>query len=398
MTGETAKVTLKQGKTVIKTYTLKNSRYQQEITAPTIKLAKGQKDLIVGKRDQALVFDVDDSRCETKLTAETRFLLVTQDKKSEYFFSDGGLIYVALDEENMKYDPVAKKLTVPVKSVHCAGSGTISIVAGIPGENGEWTNSKISNGVKIKTVDLKKSFTMTKQYTMSLLDASSVDLQYKGSGVEQIEIVDLCSENVGGKISRFSDAFEVGEDGKSLVLKPQNEDLAGQRVSGYIGVGVTFEDGERMYYEYKVTVNVLKKDKTANKYTASIAKLVSGRTTADEAQNMVVTINAGKNKPAPAVSAVAYKVYDTSGKEVPITAKYTADGKVALDLTNYIAANPGGKAQNVVIKVLFDNAYNKPAGLDDGGTLDQSVIMDGTDAYTALQVKVSVPKNMKYGN
>ena len=113
---------------------------------------------------------------------------------------------------------------------------------------------------------------------------------------------------------------------------------------------------------------------------------------------MVVTINAGKNKPAPAVSAVAYKVYDTSGKEVPITTKYTADGKIALDLTNYIAANPGGKTQNVVIKVLFDNAYNKPAGLDDGGTLDQSVIMDGTDAYTALQVKVSVPKNMKYGN
>lgn len=398
MTGETAKVTLKQGKTVIKTYTLKNSRYQQEITAPAIKLAKGQKDLIVGKRDQALVFDVDDSRCETKLTAETQFLLVTQDKKSEYFFSDGGRIYVALDRQNIKYDPAAKKLTVPVKGVHCAGSGTISIVAGIPGEDEEWTNSRISNGVKIKAVDLKKSFTMTKQYTMSLLDASSVDLQYKGSGVEQMEIVDLYSENMGGKISRFSDAFEVGEDGKSLVLKPQNEDLAGQRVSGYIGVGVTFEDGERMYYEYKVTVNVLKKDKTANKYTASIAKLVSGRTTADEAQNMIVTINAGKNKPAPTVSAVAYKVYDTSGKEVPITTKYTADGKIALDLTNYIAANPGGKTQNVVIKVLFDNAYNKPAGLDDGGTLDQSVIMDGTDAYTALQVKVSVPKNMKYGN
>ena len=382
ITGENATVTLKKGKTKVASYTMISEICGKEIKAPVITLAKGQKDLVVGKSGQSLVFDVKDSGCDSRLPEYAIFDPKACDAKSADFFGLCGdrAKGVALNTGKTKYDPQTGKLTIPVGDVFAAGSGTLYLSIFYGNDDGSITHLKLTKGIRIKAVDLKESFSMTKKYTISMMDARSVALQYKGNGVQDVKIEELYSENSKGTISPFWKTFDIGNDERSLQLRPGREDMAGQSINGYIKVSVSYENGNIKEYESKVTVSVLPWGKTANKYTASIAKLKSNTITAEDAQNMAVTISAGRNKTVPGVREVAGSVYDADGKETAITAHLTEDGKVALDLTGYIDQNKErGKTQKVIVKVLFDSAYRPKV-----------------EAYVPLQVTVSVPKNMSY--
>ena len=216
---------------------------------------------------------------------------------------------------------------------------------------------------------------------MSAVDASKVAVAYKATSVTDVKVTNLYNENVKGQANKFTDLIRIASDDESLELKQYAVD---QKISGYVEVEVTYDDGKEETIASKVTVTLTKQGVGVNSYKAADVTLVKGKTTADEAAKMPVVIKAGKNEADVALATTT--VTNPKGEVIEgITVKDIEDGKVYLDIEEFVAANKQkGIKQTVQLKVVL-------AGANDVDTAAET----NTNAIT-LKFNVVVPKDMLY--
>ena len=367
-------VTLKNGndKNDKKVYVLQAAdAAKNELAAPKITLDPKQTLVAGNKKTQELTFTV-----KGDVPENADFTLFGADLKSQEFFG-----YDAFGD--IRYAAKDKKITVTFKAdaIEKAGSANVYFIMTVPGEEQSYSRSRLSNTVKITAVNMKKSFKLVDKYKMSVVDASKVAVAYKATGVEDVTVTNLYNENVKGQANKFTDLIGIASDEESLELKQYAVD---QKISGYVEVEVTYDDGEEETIVSKVTVTLAKQGKCVNSYKAADVTLVKGKTTADEAAKMPVVIKAGKNEADVALAATT--VTNPKGEVISgITVKDVEDGKVYLDVEEFVAANKeNGIKQAVQLKVVL-------AGANDVDTAAET----NTNAIT-LKFNVVVPKDMLY--
>lgn len=364
-------VTLKNGndRNDKKVYVLKaTDAAKNELAAPQIKLDPKQT-LVAGKQaEQTLKFSV-----KGNVPENADFMLLGADLKSQEFFG-----YDAVKETT--YAAKDQKITVTFKkgAIEKAGSANVYFAMTVPGEDEDGTQySKLGKTVKITAVNMKKSFKLVDKYKMSAVDASKVAVAYKAAGVEDVTVTNLYNENVKGQANKFTDLIGIASDDESLELKQYAVD---QKISGYVEVEVTYDDGEEETIVSKVTVTLPKEGKGVNSYKAADVTLVKGKTTVAEAEKMPVVIKAGKNEAdvSRAVMTGAIDGIKVAGVE---------DGKVYLNVKDFVdkhKKDKNGIKQDVQLKVVL-------AGANDQGTPAET----NKNAIT-LKFKVVVPKDMLY--
>ena len=361
-------LTLKNGSTTTK-YTLVCEI--KEDKAPVITLDKKQA-LVAGKTGKQQLY----LTVRGKVVAGTSFGVAPVDSKS-------GKLLASL--RDCQYDKDTNKLILTFENVpEATGSGSLYFGMRTPKKNSEggetYTYSKLSKPVKITAVGMKKTFAATTKYTMAAKDQSVVDLTYKGTSVKDVFWYGALDANVKGQSNQFTKIFKFNYEGK---LEMTNEAKAGT-YTGYVYGDVIYEDGEMQSFTTKVTVKVLADDKTAKSYKADNVTLVKGKTTEDEAMKMPVVVNAGKEEAEVALTAAT--VTDTKGTDISsIKVNNVVDGKVSLDVTEFVDANKQrGIQQEVQLKVVLARA-------DDVAT----PVAQNKNVIT-LKFKVVVPKEMLY--
>ena len=361
------KVTLKNGnnRNDKKEYVLKaTDAAKNELAAPQIKLDPKQT-LVAGKQaEQTLKFSV-----KGNVPENADFMLLGADLKAQEFFG-----YDAVKETT--YAAEDNKITVTFKkgAIEKAGSANVYFAMTVPGEDGT-QYSKLGKAVKITAVNMKKSFKLVDKYKMSAVDASKVAVAYKATGVEDVTVTNLYNENVKGQANKFTDLIGIASDKESLELKQYAVD---QKISGYVEVEVTYDDGEEETIVSKVTVTLPKEGKGVNSYKAADVTLVKGKTTVAEAEKMPVVIKAGKNE-ADVSQAVVTGAIDG------IKVAGVEDGKVYLNVKDFVDAHKKDKIKQAVeLKVVL-------AGANDQDT----DVTDNKNAIT-LKVNVVVPKEMLF--
>lgn len=358
------KVTLKKGSVKEAEYTLTATDAEKELAAPQIKLDPKQT-LVAGKQaEQTLKFSV-----KGNVPENADFMLLGADLKAQEFFG-----YDAVKETT--YAAKDQKITVTFKkgAIEKAGSANVYFAMTVPGEDGT-QYSKLGKTVKITAVNMKKSFKLVDKYKMSAVDASKVAVAYKATGVEDVTVTNLYNENVKGQANKFTDLIGIASDDESLELKQYAVD---QKISGYVEVEVTYDDGEEETIVSKVTVTLPKEGKGVNSYKAADVTLVKGKTTVVEALKMPVVIKAGKNE-AEVAQAVVTNAIDG------IKVAGVKDGKVYLNVKDFVDAHKKDKIKQAVeLKVVL-------AGANDQDT----DVTDNKNAIT-LKVNVVVPKEMLF--
>ena len=360
------KVTLKNGGKKTE-YVLKAAdAAKEELAAPQIKLDPKQT-LVAGKQaEQTLKFSVNGNVPEN-----ADFMLLGADLKSQEFFGYDAVKATTYAAEDQKITVTFKK-----GAIEKAGSANVYFAMTASGEAGT-QYSKLGKAVKITAVNMKKSFKLVDKYKMSAVDASKVAVAYKAAGVEDVTVTDLYNENVKGQANKFTDLIGIASDDESLELKQYAVD---QKISGYVEVEVTYDDGEEETIVSKVTVTLPKEGKGVNSYKAADVTLVKGKTTVAEAEKMPVVIKAGKNE-AEVAQAVVTDAIDG------IKVAGIEDGKVYLNVKDFVDAHKKDKRnikQAVELKVVL-------AGANDQDT----DVTDNKNAIT-LKVNVVVPKEMLY--
>lgn len=360
-------VTLKNGndRNDKKVYVLKAAdAAKKELAAPQIKLDPKQT-LVAGKQaEQTLKFSV-----KGNVPENADFMLLGADLKSQEFFG-----YDAVKETT--YAAEDQKITVTFKkgAIEKAGSANVYFAMTVPGEAGT-QYSKLGKAVKITAVNMKKSFKLVDKYKMSAVDASKVAVAYKATGVEDVTVTNLYNENVKGQANKFTDLIGIASDDESLELKQYAVD---QKISGYVEVEVTYDDGEEETIVSKVTVTLPKEGKGVNSYKAADVTLVKGKTTVVEALKMPVVIKAGKNEAEVAQAVVTNAIEGIKVADVE-------DGKVYLNVKDFVDAHKKDKIKQAVeLKVVL-------AGANDQDT----DVTDNKNAIT-LKVNVVVPKEMLF--
>lgn len=359
------KVTLKNGSVKEAEYILTaTDAAKEELAAPQIKLDPKQT-LVAGKQaEQTLKFSV-----KGNVPENADFMLLGADLKAQEFFG-----YDAVKETT--YAAEDNKITVTFKrgAIEKAGSANVYFAMTVPGEDGT-QYSKLGKAVKITAVNMKKSFKLVDKYKMSAVDASKVAVAYKATGVEDVTVTNLYNENVKGQANKFTDLIGIASDKESLELKQYAVD---QKISGYVEVEVTYDDGEEETIVSKVTVTLAKEGKGVNSYKAADVTLVKGKTTVAEAEKMPVVIKAGKNE-ADVSQAVVTGAIDG------IKVAGVEDGKVYLNVKDFVDAHKKDKIKQAVeLKVVL-------AGANDQDT----DVTDNKNAIT-LKVNVVVPKEMLF--
>lgn len=364
------KVTLKNGsdRKDTKEYVLKaTDAAKEELAAPQIKLDPKQT-LVAGKQaEQTLKFSVT----KGVVPENADFMLLGADLKSQEFFG-----YDAVKE--ITYAAKDRKITVTFKkgAIEKAGSANVYFAMTAPGEDGT-QYSKLGKTVKITAVNMKKSFKLVDKYKMSAVDASKVAVAYKATGVEDVTVTNLYNENVKGQANKFTDLIGIASDDESLELKQYAVD---QKISGYVEVEVTYDDGEEETIVSKVTVTLPKEGKGVNSYKAADVTLVKGKTTVAEAEKMPVVIKAGKNEADVSQAVVTSAIDGIKVADVEV-------GKVYLNVKDFVDAHKKEKSnikQAVELKVVL-------AGANDQDT----DVTDNKNAIT-LKVNVVVPKEMLF--
>ncbi len=359
-------VTLKNGndRNDKKVYVLKATDAEKELAAPQIKLDSKQT-LVAGKQaEQTLKFSV-----KGNVPENADFMLLGADLKSQEFFG-----YDAVKETT--YAAKDQKITVTFKkgAIEKAGSANVYFAMTAPGEAGT-QYSKLGKAVKITAVNMKKSFKLVDKYKMSAVDASKVAVAYKATGVEDVTVTNLYNENVKGQANKFTDLIGIASDDESLELKQYAVD---QKISGYVEVEVTYDDGEEETIVSKVTVTLPKEGKGVNSYKAADVTLVKGKTTVAEAEKMPVVIKAGKNE-AEVAQAVVTDAIDG------IKVAGIEDGKVYLNVKDFVDAHKKDKIKQAVeLKVVLAGANDQ----DTDVTVNKNAI--------TLKVNVVVPKEMLF--
>ena len=359
-------VTLKKGSVKEAEYTLTATDAEKELAAPQIKLDPKQT-LVAGKQaEQTLKFSV-----KGNVPENADFMLLGADLKSQEFFG-----YDAVKE--ITYAAKDQKITVTFKkgAIEKAGSANVYFAMTVPGEAGT-QYSKLGKTVKITAVNMKKSFKLVDKYKMSAVDASKVAVAYKAAGVEDVTVTNLYNENVKGQANKFTDLIGIASDDESLELKQYAVD---QKISGYVEVEVTYDDGEEETIVSKVTVTLPKEGKGVNSYKAADVTLVKGKTTVAEAEKMPVVIKAGKNEAdvSRAVMTGAIDGIKVAGVE---------DGKVYLNVKDFVdkhKKDKNGIKQDVQLKVVL------------AGANDQDTPAETNKNAITLKFKVVVPKDMLY--
>lgn len=364
---EDIKVTLKNGndRKDKKVYVLKAAdAAKEELAAPQIKLDPKQT-LVAGKQaEQTLKFSV-----KGNVPENADFMLLGADRKAQEFFG-----YDAVKETT--YAAKDQKITVTFKkgAIEKAGSANVYFAMTVPGEDGT-QYSKLGKTVKITAVNMKKSFKLVDKYKMSAVDASKVAVAYKAAGVEDVTVTNLYNENVKGQANKFTDLIGIASDDESLELKQYAVD---QKISGYVEVEVTYDDGEEETIVSKVTVTLPKEGKGVNSYKAADVTLVKGKTTVAEAEKMPVVIKAGKNE-AEVAQAVVTDAIDG------IKVAGVEDGKVYLNVKDFVDAHKKDKIKQAVeLKVVLAGANDQ----DTDVTVNKNAI--------TLKVNVVVPKEMLF--
>jgi hypothetical protein len=367
-------VTLKNGndKNDKKVYVLQAAdAAKNELAAPKITLDPKQALVAGNKKTQELTFTV-----KGDVPENADFTLFGADLKSQEFFG-----YDAI--KDITYAAKDMKITVTFKpgAIEKAGSANVYFIMVVPGEDQSYSRSRLSNTVKITAVNMKKSFKLVDKYKMSAVDASKVAVAYKATGVEDVTVTNLYNENVKGQANKFTDLIGIGSYGASLELKQYAAD---QKISGYVEVEVTYDDGEEETIVSKVTVTLTKQGVGVNAYKAADVTLVKGKTTADEAAKMPVVIKAGKNEADVALAATT--VTNPKGEVIEgITVKDVEDGKVYLDVEEFVAANKeNGIKQDVQLKVVLVGAN------------DVNTSVDSNKNAITLKFKIAVPNKMLY--
>lgn len=360
------KVTLKKGSVKEAEYTLTATDAEKELAAPQIKLDPKQT-LVAGKQaEQTLKFSV-----KGNVPENADFMLLGADLKAQEFFG-----YDAVKETT--YAAEDNKITVTFKkgAIEKAGSANVYFAMTVPGEDGT-QYSKLGKAVKITAVNMKKSFKLVDKYKMSAVDASKVAVAYKATGVEDVTVTNLYNENVKGQANKFTDLIGIASDKESLELKQYAVD---QKISGYVEVEVTYDDGEEETIVSKVTVTLAKEGKGVNSYKAADVTLVKGKTTVAEAEKMPVVIKAGKNEADVSQAVVTSAIDGIKVADVEV-------GKVYLNVKDFVDAHKKEKSnikQAVELKVVL-------AGANDQDT----DVTDNKNAIT-LKVNVVVPKEMLF--
>lgn len=364
---EDIKVTLKNGndRKDKKVYVLKAAdAAKEELAAPQIKLDPKQT-LVAGKQaEQTLKFSV-----KGNVPENADFMLLGADRKAQEFFG-----YDAVKKTT--YAAKDQKITVTFKkgAIKKAGSANVYFAMTASGEAGT-QYSKLGKAVKITAVNMKKSFKLVDKYKMSAVDASKVAVAYKATGVEDVTVTNLYNENVKGQANKFTDLIGIASDDESLELKQYAVD---QKISGYVEVEVTYDDGEEETIVSKVTVTLPKEGKGVNSYKAADVTLVKGKTTVAEAEKMPVVIKAGKNE-AEVAQAVVTDAIDG------IKVAGIEDGKVYLNVKDFVDAHKKDKIKQAVeLKVVLAGANDQ----DTDVTVNKNAI--------TLKVNVVVPKEMLF--
>lgn len=385
MTGKTAVVKLMQGKKELGTYTLTNTQLASDAITPKIKATKEK--LLVGKEDQTLTFEVD-ANSKKKLPEDAKVNLNVTDRKSGTYFED-----VLIVRDGIRYED--GKITVPFADVDIAGSGTLYFSFTYK-EDGVTKSTNLSNCVKISSAAMKKSFALTtNKYKMSLVDVADVEMQYKGSNVQDVYITGLKNANTKGNATKFttylattwyeSMELELSDDGIA-----RYDEIAGTNLEGYVCGTVTYEDGTTQKFETKVTVSFAKDGKAVNNYKAS--KLTLAGTISENAlTDSKITVKAGKNEAW--FGDVKEQVQIKNGKKYVDTDLYTAhvnySGDLQLNLEKaYEKWEAEGRKSDLNADLQLQVAYGTGGWLWNG----EEYCWD-YQAYVPLTVKVTIKKN-----
>ena len=355
LTGKEGTITLNaDGRKIV--YKISSERFipkgpKAELAAPKITVPQDCKNqqLVVGKEMQTLTFQVDK---KAKLPENAKAEMVLLDSSLQKSMFEGDLEL----SDNVEYDEETRRLTLSVPGVSAPMSGTVCFV--FSGTDGKTT--KISNGVKIKAVNMKKSFSLESRYKMSWTDATEVPLRYKGTNVKNVVVNTLFNENVNGQsnkvkeniaIANISDISSEYKFAFSLYGEP---DTKLKKLNIFLKGYVEYEDGEHKEFEQKVTIEILPEGKTVKTYKA---KDVSVNKNTDVKAVPVTVMVGNKELLFDGGYIVDLTAYRVSSEEETIpeikTSIDTDKKKIMLDLSGVIDEwKKNGKQETVRLKII----------------------------------------------
>lgn len=245
------------------------------------------------------------------------------------------------------------------------------------------------------------SYNLTKKYTMSMIDKSTVKLTGKGNkSFAGITFnTRLQNANNKGKINAFTSIFSITEDGYlSINPKVKAENLVKENYTGYVTYTLTDIAGNTTEKTDKITVDI-KTDKGVAKFTTDNIKVMTGITTAEaqikcdkEAVELVKNsvkiesadgIKLAKN----ALAADAKTINLTDIPEKVGTYKVTFTFKPA---TGINAAEVSVQGKVTVVKTDATKKISFKDSKADLGSADYAAAKDGKSGYYA----VKIPYNM----
>ncbi len=245
------------------------------------------------------------------------------------------------------------------------------------------------------------SYNLTKKYTMSMIDKSTVKLTGKGNkSFAGITFnTRLQNANNKGKINAFTSIFSVTEDGYlSINPKVKAENLVKENYTGYVTYTLTDIAGNTTEKTDKITIDI-KTDKGVAKFTTDNIKVMTGITTAEaqikcdkEAVQLVknsVKIESadGIKLAKTALAADAKTINLTDIPEKVGTYKVTFTFKPA---TGINAAEVSVQGKVTVVKTDATKKISFKDSKADLGSADYAPAKDGKSGYYT----VKVPYNM----
>ncbi len=245
------------------------------------------------------------------------------------------------------------------------------------------------------------SYNLTKKYTMSMIDKSTVKLTGKGNkSFAGITFnTRLQNANNKGKINAFTSIFSVTEDGYlSINPKVKAENLVKENYTGYVTYVLTDIAGNTTEKTDKITIDI-KTDKGVAKFTTDNIKVMTGITTAEaqikcdkEAVQLVknsVKIESadGIKLAKTALAADAKTINLTDIPEKVGTYKVTFTFKPA---TGINAAEVSVQGKVTVVKTDATKKISFKDSKADLGSADYAAAKDGKSGYYT----VKVPYNM----
>lgn len=394
-----------------KVYTLTNTAFVDTRGAKTPKVTVSGV-LTAGTATQAAINEGTVVRSiKLKTTGSYRYAFVKFDPVAYAAANKSPWVYDSVDYANDK--DLINGYVVDVKDGEAelvfntryipAGSYKLQVTYGSSfDEQGSLISDVKTANVTIKAAKAANvSYNLTKKYTMSMIDKSTVKLTGKGNkSFAGITFnTRLQNANNKGKINAFTSIFSVTEDGYlSINPKVKAENLVKENYTGYVTYTLTDIAGNTTEKTDKITIDI-KTDKGVAKFTTDNIKVMTGITTAEaqikcdkEAVQLVknsVKIESadGIKLAKTALAADAKTINLTDIPEKVGTYKVTFTFKPA---TGINAAEVSVQGKVTVVKTDATKKISFKDSKADLGSADYAPAKDGKSGYYT----VKVPYNM----